>query len=237
MRVVWGGSVQVGDSSRHLGFFASLALHAGLITVVVLQPTPPPGTASDSRPGIVVVDLVALPSSAPAGASVASGDAGLDRQARPLGAQVEAKAEPDESQRTRGVLAHSGGDPLTMAEPGESQADGVGASRLSSADGAVRSNYQSALFAHVMRYRYYPEDARSDRLRGVVRVQFALSRSGRIMAAWVVTSSGYPMLDEAALDALSRAQPLPPIPPELPDEMEVLLPLDYVPPKVILAWR
>src|SRR3546814_7997633 len=95
--------------------------------------------------------------------------------------------------------------------------------------------YQAELFAHVLKYRYYPDEARPERLQGIVRIQFAMTRDGRVMSAWVQQGSGYRQLDEAALEAIRRAQPLPPIPKGLPDEMEVVLPLDFISPSVQLG--
>ncbi len=48
--------------------------------------------------------------------------------------------------------------------------------------------------------------------RGMVRIAFALSRSGRLLSARVVRSSGRRALDQAALAAVRSASPFPPPP-------------------------
>lgn len=224
-----------GDTSQVVGIATSLILHGAILTAVALAPgawTPPPRA---SEPGLTVIDIQLVLSDAEAGAS-AAGPVGEESESHSAVGEATAN-EPTPAPAPPPSVAGSGSADAPDVSKRSPDANAIAdAGRQAGAvDGAPRSNYQSALFAHVLRYRYYPDAARPDRLRGVVRVQFALARDGRIMSAWVQTSSGHQILDDAALDALRRAQPLPPIPPELPDEVEVLLPLDYLPPKVILA--
>lgn len=77
------------------------------------------------------------------------------------------------------------------------------------------SSWQSRLLAHLERHKRFPSQAQSRRLRGTVLVAFSLDRSGLVLAQAVDTSSGHPSLDAAALDMLTRAQPLPAPPPEI----------------------
>jgi len=59
------------------------------------------------------------------------------------------------------------------------------------------------------RYRTYPLAARRERIEGVVRLSVTLLPDGRLVDARVEHSSGHRLLDEAALELLSRAAPLP----------------------------
>lgn len=77
------------------------------------------------------------------------------------------------------------------------------------------SSWQSRLLAQLERHKRFPPQAQSRRLRGTVLVAFSLDRSGLVLAQAVDTSSGHPSLDAAALDMLTRAQPLPAPPPEI----------------------
>lgn len=77
------------------------------------------------------------------------------------------------------------------------------------------SSWQSRLLAHLERHKRFPSQAQSRRLRGTVLVAFSLDRSGMVLAQAVNISSGHPSLDAAALDMLTRAQPLPAPPPEI----------------------
>jgi periplasmic protein TonB len=59
------------------------------------------------------------------------------------------------------------------------------------------------------RYRSYPLAARRARIEGVVELRVTLMPDGRLVDARVERSSGHPLLDQAALDLLARAAPLP----------------------------
>jgi len=47
----------------------------------------------------------------------------------------------------------------------------------------------------------------------------------------VHSSSGYPVLDEAATETIRRAQPLPAIPPDLPEKLTILFPIEFDEPR------
>ena len=59
------------------------------------------------------------------------------------------------------------------------------------------------------RYRTYPLAARRARIEGMVQLHVTLMPDGRLVDARVERSSGHPLLDQAALDLLARAAPLP----------------------------
>ena len=59
------------------------------------------------------------------------------------------------------------------------------------------------------RYRAYPLAARRARIEGTVQLHVTLLPDGRLIDVRVERSSGHPLLDQAALDLLSRAAPLP----------------------------
>jgi protein TonB len=59
------------------------------------------------------------------------------------------------------------------------------------------------------RYREYPPAARRARIEGVVELHVTLMPDGRLIDVRVEHSSGHPMLDQAALELLARAAPLP----------------------------
>lgn len=219
-----------GDRTRLYGIVVSLVLHGALLAALVLTPSGRVGAPMAGEEGITVLDVRIVSADDMMGAT-AEDDAAEDGVTESARAEPQSDASTPEPTPPVRVAGQGQGANMAFAE----QAAGQPGQRVTASDGALRSNYQSTLFAHVLRYRYYPEDARPDRLRGIVRVQFAMSRDGRILSAWVQTSSGHPLLDEAALDALRRAQPLPAIPAELPGEMEVLLPLDYIPPRLVFA--
>lgn len=89
--------------------------------------------------------------------------------------------------------------------------------------------FQETLLRHVARYQRYPNAARGLHLEGKVDTQFAMSRDGTLLGVWVKTSSGQAVLDREAIDTIRRAQPLPPIPPELPDRLNIHVQLAFDP--------
>lgn len=91
---------------------------------------------------------------------------------------------------------------------------------------AAASAFQKALLGHIARYRQAPTTAAAG-LRGIVYVLFSMRRDGTITEIWVRTSSGYAALDSAATETVRRAQPLPAIPRDLPDQMTVILPVAF----------
>jgi protein TonB len=92
--------------------------------------------------------------------------------------------------------------------------------------------FQRQLLAHIERYRRYPDAARRDGLQGTVLVVFAMRRDGSLVQVGVKSSSGRPVLDREALETLRRAQPLPPIPADMPEQLTILLPVAFDPQSV-----
>lgn len=76
-------------------------------------------------------------------------------------------------------------------------------------------SWRSELINRLQRAKRYPETARGRGEQGVATVTFAMDRSGRVLSAGVVRSSGSPSLDEEAVALIRRAEPLPPVPAEV----------------------
>jgi periplasmic protein TonB len=91
---------------------------------------------------------------------------------------------------------------------------------------AEYSDYQRRLYQAVANSSRYPAEARRQHLSGLTRVAFTLDRAGRVLESWIQDSSGSRLLDEAALDALDRAQPLPAIPLGLPSRLDFIIEID-----------
>ncbi|MGI9377318.1 MAG: TonB family protein [Tsuneonella suprasediminis] len=98
------------------------------------------------------------------------------------------------------------------------------ANRMSS---NAEATWEALLLAHLEEYRRYPARARAARQEGVVHVRFRMNRAGAVLSASILRSSGFSTLDRAALDTLKRAQPLPAIPDDRPDEVELTIPVEY----------
>jgi protein TonB len=77
--------------------------------------------------------------------------------------------------------------------------------------------------------KYYPRIARRRGMEGQPVVAFTLSKGGGLMRADLARTSGYQLLDQAALEAVHRAAPYPEIPAELKtDTFQFKLPISFV---------
>jgi protein TonB len=96
-----------------------------------------------------------------------------------------------------------------------------------SASSASSATWEAELLAHLEKYRRYPAAARARREQGVAHVRFRMDREGHVLSAEIRRSSGSVALDRAALDTLRRAQPLPAIPADRPDPLELAVPIEF----------
>lgn len=93
---------------------------------------------------------------------------------------------------------------------------------------ASREDFISVLATHLAHHKQYPVEARRRRITGIVTVHFRFGTDGMLQDCQVIESSGNRLLDAEALAMLRRAQPLPPIPPEIgTDSMSVNLPVEF----------
>lgn len=87
--------------------------------------------------------------------------------------------------------------------------------------------FEGLLLARLEQFRRYPPDARSQGTEGVVELRFRMNRNGRVLESSVVRGSGCPSLDREALATVRRAQPLPRIPDDRPDILEIAVPIEF----------
>lgn len=100
-------------------------------------------------------------------------------------------------------------------------------------------DYREVLFARLAEHRNYPEAARLRDYQGDGTLSFRIDRRGNLLAAAMERSTGRAVLDRAALKQVRRSAPFPEIPPELPDELVVAVPLQFLilPPARQMAAR
>ena len=92
----------------------------------------------------------------------------------------------------------------------------------------VVRRWESALVAHIERFKRYPAEARAHDERGVTRVAFTIDHDGRVLASRIVQSSGFPALDAETLAMLNRAQPMPRPPAQLSNnELSFVVPVRF----------
>ncbi len=89
-------------------------------------------------------------------------------------------------------------------------------------------DYASRLRAWLEAHKTYPKRARMRREEGVVHVQFAVDREGRLLRGNVVHSSGFASLDAEAMAMLDRSNPFPGAPHTVRGErIEVRAPVEF----------
>ncbi|PEQ13573.1 hypothetical protein B2G71_04355 [Novosphingobium sp. PC22D] len=90
------------------------------------------------------------------------------------------------------------------------------------------ATYEGLLLARIEQFRRYPRKALRKGEEGVVHIRFHMNREGRVIDAAITQGSGCAALDREALDTLRRAEPLPRIPDDRPEPLEVMVPIEFV---------
>lgn len=136
---------------------------------------------------------------------------------------VEKKEEEEEKKPQEEVQAQTVAS--LAAAPPPIEADEKGPKAAAPNQGASKKpnravlSWQKALHLHLSKHKRYPGEARSRRVQGVVTVAFTIDRTGKVSNTRVLKGSGSSLLDEEALEMLSRASPLPLPPDDAPDGM------------------
>jgi TonB family protein len=96
---------------------------------------------------------------------------------------------------------------------------------------AISPEYLSIVNQKVQTFINYPQEALEQGWEGIVKVKFVINQDGQITDIYIAESSGYPLLDAAAMFAVQDASPYP-FPNEYRDlgEVEILLPITYIQP-------
>ncbi len=80
---------------------------------------------------------------------------------------------------------------------------------------AAMSAYNQRVAAHLQAFKQYPSAAKAAGEQGISKLSFTIGRNGQVLSSRLAGSSGHPALDGETLAMVRRAQPFPPIPPEL----------------------
>ncbi len=84
------------------------------------------------------------------------------------------------------------------------------------------------LRAKLERAKVYPRSAQLRRQEGITHIRFTMDRGGKVLAWAIERSSGYPVLDSEVEAMLQRAQPLPPMPDDMPEpRLELVVPVQF----------
>jgi protein TonB len=150
-----------------------------------------------------------------------------DAEVVPDMTQATEAAEAQEQIARHEASAAADSSPEQRAEQPEERTSAPDHGNAQAADRRIEA-WQRAMFAHIGRFKTYPDEARKRNIRGEIVVAFGLDRTGRVTSVRVATTSGSPALDKAALEVLWHASPLPPPPADVRgDVVELLLPMRY----------
>ncbi len=89
------------------------------------------------------------------------------------------------------------------------------------------ATWEGQVLAALERKRRYPPAAQLLRQQGVAHVRFRMDRGGKVLWTRLERSSGFAELDRAAVETPKRAQPLPAIPADRPDQLELVVPVEF----------
>jgi protein TonB len=93
---------------------------------------------------------------------------------------------------------------------------------------AIVRRWESALVAHIERFKRYPAEARAHGQQGLAQVAFTIDREGRVRASHILQTSGSPELDQESLAMLNRAQPMPKPPSQVQtSELSFVVPIRF----------
>jgi len=150
-------------------------------------------------------------------------------------AEVQSPASSAESAPTTPQVAPAtssvGGQPAARGHP--APASPQPAASRSSAPAAngnpkAAAGYAAKVRLHLENFKVYPPQARRRHLRGVVMLAFTIDRQGRVLSGRIAKTSGAGELDQAALDMLAAAQPLPVPPAEVTGErIAMTVPVEF----------
>lgn len=226
--------------SRYIAVAASVLLHAGALALVwqlppsaqtlqQLQATPVqivllapaenqvmPAGAASSPPLTLPAPTTAPEVAAPQPPSLGSD---LSLHAESATGQVDGRRLSLDTAST----AAAGTDPAAVSDETTARASATTAETARYTSGQVLASLEEAFAAHF----YYPMLARRKGWEGEVTVGLRVETDGRLTGIHVVGSSGYLVLDNAAIDSLSRARAL-----SLPggvigNSLEMVLPVQY----------
>ncbi len=146
-------------------------------------------------------------------------------QSPPGPRNVQGAASPNAQPGTAATGTASGG-PGGAAGVGTGVA-GVGPGAFGNGKGPG-DDYLDRLRRHLSRFKRYPAEAVKRKQQGTVLVTFVLARDGTVLEAQIQRSSGFPLLDQAALDMLHNASPVPALPASFTgDRARITIPADF----------
>jgi len=133
---------------------------------------------------------------------------------------------PASSAQAKALAAVSTAPSRSAPSPEAGLSGAGGAPASASPNPEAVSDYYRKLESHLARFHAYPA-LTGRRPEGLARVGLIVNRDGRVMDAWIETSSGSRQLDDAAMATVRRSEPLPSLPGDLPSFIDLIVPLKF----------
>ncbi|MGF7153546.1 energy transducer TonB family protein [Novosphingobium gossypii] len=199
--------------SRMVALGATVAIHLAVGAVVAVGW--PRGRSAGTEPHLVSV--VVLPQAEPVAPRRPPGGPRTPA-ARPRPVPVPSSQPPTILLVPPAPLAI---EPIVMPSQ---RAEGGSADPLA----VTTQAYRRAIMARLEAQRARMKTHTSDRRRAAGAILFRIERTGRLLQASVAESTGFRTLDRTAMAIVRRAAPFPAIPDELPDELTITLPVEFL---------
>nr|WP_275297929.1 energy transducer TonB [Marinobacter sediminum] len=137
------------------------------------------------------------------------------------GAKSESLSEPEQKQEPEQESSK-------VASKAQQQSTGRASQERAGGTRGDAKSYFAKLMAWLHQHKDYPPQLKKEKVQGVVVIKFSINRSGEVTSASIKTGSGHASLDQAALDMLARANPVPPIPESMARErLTLAIPVEY----------
>jgi len=201
--------------SRVTGFALTITLHVLLVLAVLCTThVGTPSSLGQVQTSSGAETEVSLLQPTPSGASRNAAQAKRDQDT----------AKPARSdQRSSNAISASAENRSMVGTQSTADPDIVIGSTASTSG----ADFRERLRVHIATFESFPVAALQARLQDHVVLLFVMDRSGRVLYLHVWRSSRHSFLDHAAADAVLHALPLPPIPLELSDPLQISLPFDF----------
>lgn len=137
--------------------------------------------------------------------------------------QIEKPTSAGADDREETLASQAGVASDQTADQVQAESEGITAAQI-----AEITEWQKSIVLRIAHAKTYPSEARVNGIEGEVRVAFAMDRYGEIISRRIETSSGYAILDAAALRVFDEIGKMPTPPNHLSGErFEMLIPFSF----------
>lgn len=211
-----GMLLSIGSSASSEETYGAMALEVGIENVAPSFDSSEAAEASDALVATAAVAATeAVSAHEEAVPAPRSESTEADQQVAQPSPHLEDRPEKEEIKSSAAAPAVAGAAAPSRAAESESVQSVARAIGSSAEAQRARAAWRRGLVAHIERQKRYP--AGGERATDIV-VSFRIDHRGRLIALEIAKGSGDARYDQAALDMVRRADPMPQPPAEVPDE-------------------